>query len=53
MFQFIFHRNLQFSMEGCEPVQTGNYSLCQCSHVGTYAVLLTSYAQSVCYNILI
>ncbi|XP_035213408.1 cadherin EGF LAG seven-pass G-type receptor 2-like isoform X3 [Stegodyphus dumicola] len=37
--------NVQFSMEGCQPVQTGNYSLCQCNHVGTYAVLLTTYAQ--------
>ncbi|CAL1285808.1 unnamed protein product [Larinioides sclopetarius] len=37
--------NVQFSMEGCQPIQTGNYSLCQCNHVGTYAVLLTTYAQ--------
>ncbi|KAG8181872.1 hypothetical protein JTE90_007197 [Oedothorax gibbosus] len=37
--------NVQFSIEGCQTLQTGNYSLCQCNHVGTYAVLLTTYAQ--------
>ncbi|XP_067141249.1 LOW QUALITY PROTEIN: uncharacterized protein [Centruroides vittatus] len=40
-----FSQGVQFSMEGCRPVHKENFSICQCDRVGTYAVLLTTYAQ--------
>ncbi|XP_023222070.1 uncharacterized protein LOC111623639 [Centruroides sculpturatus] len=40
-----FSQGVHFSMEGCHPVHKENFSICQCDRVGTYAVLLTTYAQ--------
>lgn len=40
-----FSQGVHFSLEGCHPIQKENFSICQCDKVGTYAVLLTTYAQ--------